>query len=353
MDDLDLNLSDLKSIFSLLLGRPVASVEPIGGGRNSRVYKLVGEDSGRFAAKLYFRHPLDERDRLGVEFSSLQFLREHGIQSIPRPILADQDRGCGIYEYIQGVGIRSSEVTDRDIDVCVEFLAKLNDLKSAQGSLDIPPASASCFSVKEIVDSVERRLKRLADTEADTCAAGEGLHPFLKTQFQPALQKIRAWCEKSHAPDVFFDRVIGMEERTLSPSDFGFHNVLRRPDGQLAFLDFEYFGWDDPAKMISDFLLHPGMDIPEYLKRRFVSGLFDSFAGMRHIAKRVEIVYPAVGLLWCMILLNEFVPEHLQRRAHARPGDVDRNRLQAEQLAKAGQMLQKIMRDYENFPYRA
>ena len=46
--------------------------------------------------------------------------------------------------------------------------------------------------------------------------------------------------------------------RVLSPSDFGFHNALRRPDGTIVFVDFEYFGWDDPAKMMADAMLHPG-----------------------------------------------------------------------------------------------
>ena len=39
----------------------------------------------------------------------------------------------------------------------------------------------------------------------------------------------------------------------ISPSDFGFHNVLRRPGGHLVFLDFEHAGWDDPAKLFGDF----------------------------------------------------------------------------------------------------
>jgi hypothetical protein len=40
---------------------------------------------------------------------------------------------------------------------------------------------------------------------------------------------------RSSAP---FDREIPRTERTLSPSDYGFHNALRRPDGTLVFLDF-------------------------------------------------------------------------------------------------------------------
>ena len=49
-----------------------------------------------------------------------------------------------------------------------------------------------------------------------------------------------------------FERDIDSAERTLSPSDFGFHNALKRSDGRIVFLDFEYFGWDDPAKMTAE-----------------------------------------------------------------------------------------------------
>ncbi len=55
-----------------------------------------------------------------------------------------------------------------------------------------------------------------------------------------------------------FNGELPQEWRSLVPSDFGFHNSLRRNDGSLAFVDFEYFGWDDPVKMTADILLHPG-----------------------------------------------------------------------------------------------
>ena len=53
------------------------------------------------------------------------------------------------------------------------------------------------------------------------------------------------------------------------PSDFGFHNSLRREDGSLAFVDFEYFGWDDPVKLTADILLHPGSPLAASQRRRF------------------------------------------------------------------------------------
>src|SRR5205814_4733466 len=94
---------------------------------------------------------------------------------------------------------------------------------------------------------------------------------------------------------------ISREARTLSPSDFGFHNMLRRPNGELAFLDFEYFGWDDPAKTVSDFILHPGMELPHSLKQQFFAGALAVFSGSPKIEARVRAVYPLFALKWATI----------------------------------------------------
>jgi hypothetical protein len=56
-----------------------------------------------------------------------------------------------------------------------------------------------------------------------------------------------------------FDTPVEERWRSLCPPDFGFHNALRRASGELVFIDFDYFGWDDSVKVTCDFLLHPGM----------------------------------------------------------------------------------------------
>jgi hypothetical protein len=58
------------------------------------------------------------------------------------------------------------------------------------------------------------------------------------------------------------------------------------------------------------------------------------------------------GLKWCLIMLNEFVPEDLQRRGFASGGSLDRATTQARQLEKARRMLARIERKHEDFPYR-
>ena len=57
---------------------------------------------------------------------------------------------------------------------------------------------------------------------------------------------------------VSWEQELLEQYRTLSPSDFGFHNALRTPAGTMVFLDFEYFGWDDPAKTGFGFFVASG-----------------------------------------------------------------------------------------------
>jgi len=343
----------MKSLFSTLLGQSVTSIEKIGGGRNSKVYGLTCGSFGRYAAKFYFRHSSDDRDRLEAEFFGLKFLWKNRVRCIPRPVAADREHGCAVYEYIDGKKIASQEVIDSDIDNAIQFLANLKELKNRKGSRSLPLASEACFSVQAIVNNIELRLNRLPALE-NREESYNALRGFLTNEFVPSFKKVTKWCKSSlNRSSISFESELPWEERTLSPSDFGFHNALRRIDGSMVFLDFEYFGWDDPAKMISDFLLHPAMELPDKLKRQFMTGIFRRFEGSPHLLKRVEIVYPLFGLKWCLILLNEFVPEFLLRRGFASHGDVGRSELRDKQLVKARQMWQRIMNEYEDFPYLA
>ncbi|CBN55128.1 MULTISPECIES: phosphotransferase [Kamptonema] len=347
----DKDSSEIKSVCSRLLGSEVNHIQRIGGGRNSKVYKLTCANDSQYAAKLYFRHNSDKRNRLVTEFSSLQFLWENGVSQIPQPLVADKDFGCALYEYIEGSNILPQEATSNEISKAVDFLVKLAELKVRKNSHFLPLASEAFFSVQAIVQNIEQRLSRLSalpNSEAPYKALAE----FLTGEFQPAFHQIVNWCQTNlNQSEMSYTAEIEEREKTLSPSDFGFHNALRRANGEIIFVDFEYFGWDDPAKTISDFLLHPGMDLADGVRQQFFGEMLRGFRDYRHLAKRVEIVYPLFGLKWCLILLNEFVPQDLLRRGFAQGSDLDRSPLQIEQLAKAKRMLQKILANYEQFPY--
>jgi thiamine kinase-like enzyme len=59
----------------------------------------------------------------------------------------------------------------------------------------------------------------------------------------------------THSKHVEIEKELDPGDRRLSPSDFGFHNIIVISDWMLKFIHFEYAGWDDPAKMVCDFFL--------------------------------------------------------------------------------------------------
>jgi hypothetical protein len=269
-------------------------------------------------------------------------LWQNGVRAIPCPIAIDRDRHCAIYEYIAGEAPTSLALAPEDIDASVDFLGALKRLRDAPGSDALPAASEACFSIGDIVRSVEGRLERLRRAPRGSAEAAR-LHHWIGETFDPLMTEVREWCRGAAGRSCIpFDEPLGREARTLSPSDFGLHNAVRRPDGTLAFVDFEYFGWDDPAKTIADYLLHPGMALGEPLKRRFAARAEAAFADVPRLASRTRIVYPLFGLKWALILLNDFLPERFSL------ANIERR---STQLGKAQAIVTRLAGAYEQNPY--
>ena len=101
----------------------------------------------------------------------------------------------------------------------------------------------------------------------------------------------------------------------MSPSDFGFHNSLRSQNENLIFHDFEYFGWDDPVKLISDFSHHAAMNLSNELEQIWFSETSEIYG--KQLLGRLSAAWPMYGLNWCLIILNEFKDEVWSRRCSA------------------------------------
>jgi hypothetical protein len=125
--------------------------------------------------------------------------------------------------------------------------------------------------------------------------------------------------------------------QTLIASDFGTHNALRGADGKLTFLDFEYFGWDDPLTSIGNFVLHPGMQLTSTQRGLYRDRLLAHF-GRAH-AERLASLLPLFALRWCAIVLSDLLPERRAHRLAAGSRADDIAVLAAAQLAKAEKLL--------------
>ncbi len=131
------------------------------------------------------------------------------------------------------------------------------------------------------------------------------------------------------------------------PSDFGFHNSLRRRDGSLAFIDFEYFGWDDPVKLIADILLHPDKMLSPPQRKRLRQAAGRQYGEDATFFLRLDAYLPLFGVRWVLIMLNEFIPARWQLRMLA--GDVvSWQNAKVRQLAHAVEFLRSLPEKLED-----
>ena len=317
-----------------LAGTALRSVQPARAGGNNRLFRLETADGRVYALKSYPRLPSDPRDRLSTEFGALELMHRHGIDQVPRPIVKDREAGFALYEWIDGEPVRASLSA---VDAAAAFVGMLRALERTADAASIGAASEACFSPQSVVDQVQARLAALRPQAT--------MHPelgaFLEAEFAPAAERAIACARRACGEaGLGFEVPLAVRLRCLSPSDFGFHNALAQADGRIVFLDFEYFGWDDPVKLASDFVLHPGMDLTAELKNRFLDSVSDVFRDDRTFAARLQSSLPLYALRWTMILLNEFLPERWARRVVAGRGG-ERSAILRAQLGKARNMLKR------------
>jgi len=318
-------------------GLPAArEVVGLSGGANNRVYR-VDWGGGSALLKAYFFHPDDPRDRLGAEFDFSRFAWDCGLRCLPRPLACDRPRRLGLYEFVEGRVLGPGEPTEAHLEQAIAFYRELNRHKDAPAARALPLASEACFTLREHLACVERRVGRLEQLEGDS-PEDEEAQQWIRGRLAPAWRAIRDRVLQMAAKrGVELDQAVVDRDRRLSPSDFGFHNAILAADGRLRFIDFEYAGWDDPAKMVCDFLCQPGVPVPaewgDALARAAVADLSDPSGHLR----RIDLLKDVYRIKWCCIMLNEFLPAGRQRRRFAQEAlaEAARKRNQLHKLADA------------------
>lgn len=336
--------TDLQNAVSELAGVQTKLPIEVEGGSNSRVYRVEAKDSV-YALKHYLKVDEVSRDRLGTEYRALTFLRRHGVTCVPTPVAVDRSQGLSLCEWIEGEEI--SEPSDDDLSAALEFVRTLHTLRRADGADDLPLATETCLSLGELIRQIERRVNLLADVAQDNSR----LSDFITAGIMPCIEKADAAARSEY-------RQAGMDAesdlapiyRTLSPADFGFHNMRHDSNGRLMFLDFEYFGWDDPVKLATEFLVHPGMSLRPDQKLRFVAEVTEIYRDDPNFVTRMHLLFPLYGLRWSLIALNRFLPDHWARETKEH-GDLGRELVLERQLDKAEILLNIAHRGITGFPY--
>jgi len=315
-------------------------VRQLPGGANNRVYR-VEVNGQRALLKAYFHSKSDPRERLGTEFRFCRFAWNHGIRCLPEPLVCDVPHRLGLYEFVMGRTVMAHEIDADKVQHALDFYQELNTLKHLPEAQGLPAGSEACFTIAEHLECVARRLRTLAKIDDSSPLAQEAadfIRGELSGTWRQAEKTVRQRAGEQGWP---LDQTLPDHEKCLSPSDFGFHNALMTGDGGLRFIDFEYAGWDDPAKLVCDFFCQPALPVPRDYYEMFTFAVAANLADPERELQRFSLLMPVYQLKWCCILLNDFLPVGHKRRLFAQDGG-DQEVIKRQQLDKARLSLQQL-----------
>jgi hypothetical protein len=306
------------------------------GGANNRVFRL-GETA---VVKRYFQHVGDARDRFATEKAFYHYASAVGVRTIPRALAWSDEHRLGLFEYVEGRKPRKADA--RHLEAALNFFTALNAARKKAGAASLPLAAEACLSLDAHLGTIQHRIEGVAALPQEDTLDAEASQ-FVRTVLQPlwteTCEQVRnAFTSESLA------RELSREECCISPSDFGFHNAIDRADGTVVFLDFEYAGWDDPAKLIGDFFCQP--DVPVDLEH--FDCVISTVASVLNLsetgsfATRCRALLPIYQLKWSCILLNDFTAIGRSRRIFSL-GAAEAAARRERQLARARHIIGPLL----------
>jgi hypothetical protein len=314
----------------------VRSLTRLAGGRNNRVYRLETDHGPSLVLKLYFSDSRDTRDRLSAEWNFITHAWSRGIRNLPEPLACDAVQHAGLFGFVQGRKLTASEVTQAHVDAAIDFVLAVNTRPRPA----LAAGSEACFSLSEHIAMVEWRVERLKTLDATAPHLAE-VQSLVSTRLLPAWAAVKSrLIADANAAGLSMDEPMGADERCLSPSDFGFHNALIDDEGHLSFIDFEYAGLDDPAKLVCDFFCQPELPVPLAYHAHFVDRMAQGLALDEAAIARCRLLLNGYRVKWTCIILNDFVLLDSARRAFS--SEADRAIRTADQFAKANVRMAEI-----------
>lgn len=274
-------------------------VEPDHAGGNSTVRRVVlGGES--FAVKDYSSRA-DGAKRMSREWAATRYLAACGQPGFALPVALDPPSNRAAYTWIAGEHPRhDSQLVSRMVDL----LRDLHQTANAAVPSEMPFAEDAAWTPRHVLAQIESRLDRLVASPDPKVSA------VAKDAIAPAARVCHSEASDRGTPVL-----------TLSPSDFGAHNLLwDATTGTMSCIDLEFFGWDDATKLVCDTLLHPQARWTDQTASRFRATAVELY-GLDE--NRVANYLPLYALKWATIVLARAERELLA----APPGEVDAERV--------------------------
>ena len=241
-----------------LSGYNVRNFSNLTKGINSSTFKIESYEA-KYLLKIYNSSKINPIDRLKHESKFLTFLKDCNFENIPQKILSNTKDNWLLMSWIEGK--RINKVNYKLCKKYLEFLFSIQKFRGLNSAKNISPASEAYFHLKGQIKSLNNRFLLLEKKNKELLIMNEDLSRILKNLLNKVKFEINCLMLFKNDKNIDIEYILPEENRIISQSDVGFHNMLVGTNN-VYFLDFEYSGWDDPGKLISDLLLQPDNNVP-------------------------------------------------------------------------------------------
>jgi len=287
---------------------------PISGqGVNNSIFKLKDKKKNKYYCLKLYKLPseIDHRNRFKAEKLFLNYMKATGIRNIPKIIKFSEIENWILMEWIEGVTL--NQIDSEKIKQIVLFTKAINREKEPFKSLraKLNPASECCLYPDQISWQIKNRLERITKyipKNKIELVANDWINqlfiPSAITEFNKFEASVRTrghWDNKRIVP-------------IASPSDVGIHNMIQSKKG-IFFIDFEYSGLDDLAKLACDWVLQPNYRFSPSQEKELITELDNN---LHHIDRtwilRFQDLKPILRKRWTIIMLRTYIEGGLNQR---------------------------------------
>lgn len=287
-------LKKAKIYLSKLYFKNISNLEEIKGGRNSSVFKFKTNNK-KLILKIYKDN---QNSRIKRESLFYKFLNKKKIDQVVTPISFNFKNNFAVYPYVSGSKIKN--ISNCHIKEISNFLNRINKSKYIK---NLPLAIDGIKNREYHLKLCEKKVIQLKKIKINSLTKKNFLTFFINKivpKFDEIKKNYKA-IKKNNLPKM----KLAKSEMIISPSDFGFHNIIKK-NKKLFFIDFEYAGLDDPIKLICDFYCQPDQNLKEDHKKKFINKLIVKNYTKKALVNYTKIFLPFHKLKWCCIMLNEF-----------------------------------------------
>jgi aminoglycoside phosphotransferase (APT) family kinase protein len=235
-------------------GSPVR-IERGSQGLNNALYRVrVGGDV--FGCKLFV---VDERRRADREWAALVAVQRAGLNLAPEPIAFAPDgplpQPVIVYRWINGVPVVGQTLTQDELILLVKGLGRLHRTPPPAGLEPLTawqqPAGYATYlaDIETASDEVRRWASHAEATNGELPGWMADL-PALLPLLEQVVEGARATVSRAGTDGSY-------PVKALVRLDGNLDNIMRDPEGEFVFVDWEYSGWGDAAYDLAELRWHP------------------------------------------------------------------------------------------------